>query len=138
MRLADERDTSAIRQALLDLQEYAKAYDFAVGVNFTLATSNLADAVADGRGYVIDGYLVLVDKVTPWYSTQSVLQEWLVLKLYSGGTTSSIPPALKQIAKSLGCVCVISGDSSPVHIMAKTYRDAGWPTLTQSFYKRVP
>ena len=138
MRLADERDTSAIREALLRLQEYAKAYDFAVGVNFTLGAGAIADAVADGKGYVIDGYLVMVDKIIPWYSTQPVLQEWLVLKLYPGGKVDSIPPTLLVIARLMGCVCVISGDSSPTNIMAKAYSNAGWGHLTTSFYKRVP
>jgi len=82
--------------------------------------------------------LVLTAVVYPWYSTAPVLQEWLVLKLHSGGSVNSIPPALLAIAKERGCSVVITGDSSPISIVAEAYSQADFRPLTQSFYKEVP
>lgn len=137
MRLADGRDHGPIRGALLRLQEYAKKYKFAVGVDYTTAEAAVMAEVDSGCAYVVDGYLVLVNKVVPWYSTEPLLQEWLVLKLYAGGTVDSIPPALLAIAEQAGCKVVLTGDSSPVNIMANAYHKACFTPLTQSFYKEV-
>jgi hypothetical protein len=137
MRPADENDTSAIRGALDNLQQYASYYPWALDVDFDKACQVVADCVAEGKAYIIDGYLVLIDKIVPWYSNTPVLQEWLVVKVYGEGSVSSIPPALLQIAEQLGCAGVMTADSSPVNIMASAYRKAGFEPLTQSFFKKV-
>ena len=138
MRLADGRDHGPLRDALLRLQDYGKKYKFAVGVDYTTAEANVLHQVDTGNAYIIDGYLVLISVVVPWYATLPILQEWLVLKLYSGGSVNSIPPALLELAASKGCKLVITGDSSPVNIMADAYHKACFTPLTQSFYKEVP
>jgi hypothetical protein len=138
MRLADELDEGLIRAALTKLQEYAKTYGWAVGIDYETAVASIMAEVAEDNAYVIDGYLVLTAVVYPWYSTAPVLQEWLVLKLHSGGSVASIPPALLAIAKERGCSVVITGDSSPISIVAEAYSQADFKPLTQSFYKEVP
>lgn len=138
MRKADGRDHGPMRDALLRLQEYSKKYKFAVGVDYTSAEANVLHEIDMGNAYVIDGYLVLVSKVVPWYSTLPILQEWLVLKIYGGGDVNNIPPALLTIAAEQGCKVIITGDSSPVNIMATVYNKACFTPLTQSFYKEVP
>ena len=137
MRLATEDDTSAIRGALANLQQYASYYTWAFDIDFDKACQVVADYVAEGKAYIIDGYLVLVDKIVPWYSNTPVLQEWLVVKVYGEGSVSSIPPALLRLAEQLGCGGVMTADSSPVNIMASAYRKAGFEPLTQSFFKKV-
>ena len=135
MRLADDRDTSALRGACGRLLAYASKYDWAQGVDYQKACGILADRVAEGMVYIIDGYAVFIDKVVPWYSTKPYLEEWLTLRLYHGGTTASIPPALERIAKELGCCSVVGGDSSPVQLMTAAYEEANWRPLTKLFYK---
>lgn len=138
MRLADDRDTSALRSACERLIQFATVYNWAKGVSPEKAQSSLADWVAEGKVYIIDGYAVFIDVVTPWYSTLPYLEEWLTLRLYLGGSTASIPPALTEVAKQLGCVSVIGGDSSPVQLMTIAYEGAQWQPLTKMFYKDIP
>jgi hypothetical protein len=138
MRLADELDGGLIRTALKRLQEYASKYGWAVGVDYEAAVTSILAEVEEGNAYVVQGYLVLVATVYPWYSRLPVLQEWLVLKLENWGTVDSIPPALLTIAKERGCSVVITGDSSPIRIVADAYSNAGFKPLTKSFYKEVP
>lgn len=139
MRLATIFETPAILKALHRLQEYAAVYQWAGNVDFTKGSHAILDEVERGNAYIVDGYLVMVAKVQPWYTKDFILQEWLVLKVYDGyGTVDSVPNALLDIAKERGCSVVISADSSPVSIVAKAYADAGFEKLTQSFFMEVP
>lgn len=128
----------AISDALVKLQKYAKAYSWTNEVDFDKACSAVGDFIGQGKAYVIDGYLVMIDVIQPWYSNDSVLQEWLVLKLYDGGSVDSVPPALLAIAKERGCKSVATADSSPISIVADAYTRAGFLPLTRSFTKEVP
>ena len=138
MRLATEEDTRAIRDALWELHSYAKQYNWALEVDFDAGSSAVADCVAEGNAYIVDGFLVLVAVFLPWYSKGRVLQEWLVLKLSEGGDINEVPYALERIAKERDCSLIITADSSPVSIMARTYLGNGFAPLTKSFYRRVP
>lgn len=136
-RKAEQADAKAVFDALIKLAQYALKYEWAVGVDLSLATRNIFAAISQGQGYVIDGYLVMVDEVIPWYSERAILTEWLVLKLYNDGNVSSIPPALLEIAKERGIGMVMTADSSPVNIVAEAYKQAGFSQLTTSFFKVV-
>ena len=139
IRLADViEDRDALIAACKKLQEYAKAYSWTNEVSFDKGVSALQANILMGKGYLIDGYLVMLDIIQPWYSNDKVLQEWLVLKLYPGGTVNSIPPALLSIAQTLGCKSVISADSSPISIVENAYLVDGWRPLTRSFTMKVP
>lgn len=128
----------AISEALTKLHKYAKAYSWTNAIDFDKACQAVGYFSGQGNAYVVDGYLVMVDVVTPWYSNDNVLQEWLVLKLYDGGSVDSVPPALLAIAKERGCKSVITADSSPISIVADAYTRAGFLPLTRSFTKEVP
>jgi hypothetical protein len=130
-------DWAPVVDALIKLEAYAKEYKWAVGVDFSLATGAIYTAIKAGQGYIIDGYLVMLDEVKPWYSDEPILTEWLVMKLYPGGSVDSIPPALVQIAKQRGLKLVMTADSSPVNIVAGAYKRGGFSPLTTSFYKAV-
>jgi hypothetical protein len=136
-RWATLADDELIFKALLNLDRYSDKYDWAVGKDFGKACNSIADAIAAGNVAIVDGYLVCVDTVIPWYSNATVLQEWLVLKLEEGGNLASIPIALQEIAIGRGASLIMSADSSPVNIVAGAYKAAAFKPLTTSFYKVV-
>lgn len=136
-RKADLADLDCIYDALRGLEQYAKQYSWTNSVDFEKAYLTVWAEVLAGKAYVVEGYLVMTDVVTPWYSTDKVLQEWLVLKLYKKGSIGSVPVALLAIAKELGCKSVISADSSPVNIVGRAYEKAGYTPLTRSFTKGI-
>lgn len=123
--------------ALIRLERYASEYPWVGNIDFNKACDSVYLTAAAGDAYVIDGYLVLVDVIQPWYTNDKVLQEWLVLKLIhiDGQSVDSIPPALRQLARERGCSAVITADSSPVSIVAGAYKRADFKPLTTSFYK---
>lgn len=132
-----DEDSEAIIRALRKLQDYAKGYDFVHTIDFNVAAANVLTTVESGCASIIDGYLVLMEFLQPWYSEDWILQEWLVLKLYPGGSVDSIPPALKEIAAASECKVIITADSSPVNIVAQAYERAGFHKLTQSYCTKV-
>ena len=138
MRRFYRPDYHALVEAMTKLEKFASVYPWCIAPNFDKALDTVFEAEEQGNAYVVEGYLVLVDKLMPGYSTEYVLQEWLVLKLYDNGDLNKIPLALEALAKLNNCRLVITADSSPVNIMAKAYNNAGFSPLTQSFYKRVP
>lgn len=140
-RLADRTDTdgTAIAEAVLKLQEYAQAYNWAQDISFLKALETVYETVDEGNAYIVDGILVLVNEFAPWYSNTKVLQEWLVLRVYpsvSGGV-AEVPKALLEIAKQRECATLITADSSPISIVADAYKAAGFQPLTRSFFKKV-
>jgi hypothetical protein len=135
-RLLSYTDLPDLRAALKKLQAFAASYDWAVGIDFDKATDAIIHEANSGNALVVDGYLVMVAEVTPWYSRDKLLQEWLVLKL-TNGDVSNVPTALTQVAAERGCSLVITADSSPISIVADAYKAAGFSTLTRSFYKRL-
>lgn len=128
-----------VTEALLKLRDYASQYKWANAIDFDKACASVQQTYDDGCAYVVDGYLVLIDVIQPWYSNDKILQEWLVLKLehIEGQSVDSIPPALLAIAKERGCKSVITADSSPVNIVAGAYQRAGFTPLTTSFFKVI-
>ena len=136
-RWATYDDSNLIFKAILKLDRYSDNYDWAIGKDLVKACDSIADAIQAGNAAIVDGYLVCVEVITPWYSNAKVLQEWLVLKLEDGGSTASIPIALQEIAIGRGASLIMSADSSPVNIVAGAYKAAAFKPLTTSFYKVV-
>ena len=123
--------------ALTRLRAFAESYDWVGTIDWDKGTAIVHETIMAGNAYMVDGYLVLTEVVCPWYTKDKLLQEWLVLKVESGGKVASIPPALETIAAANNCVAVISADSSPVQLVAAAYKEAGYKALTNSFYKVV-
>lgn len=130
-------DWPDIRQAILKLDHYAENYDWAVGKDLDKACTSISDAIVLGNVLIVDGYMVCVAIITPWYSNEEVLQEWLVLKIADGGSIKSVPLALEEVAMGLGIKLIMSADSSPVNIVAGAYKEAAFKPLTTSFYKVI-
>lgn len=136
-RQATLADMGAVDVGLRALQPHADRYPFIATTSLRKAYGSIEHAIITNNGFVVDGYLVLIEVIQPWFSEDTVLQEWFVMKLYDGGSVANIPPTLMRIAHDLGCKIVITADSSPVQIVATAYKQAGFHPLTQSFCKKV-
>ena len=134
-RPVTDNDTPHIVAAIKKLDAYAKSYLWVGNVDYDKVYQTIDDVIAAGKAFVVSGYLVLVDVISPWYTSDLILEEWLVLKLYAGGSVDHIPSALEELRVLFNCSAVVSGDSSPVNIMAGAYKRAGYLPLTTSFYK---
>jgi len=136
-RQATLADMGAVVKGLWALKPHADKYAFVASTSLRKAQASIEHAILTNHAFVVDGYLVLIDVMQPWFSEDTVLQEWFVMKLYDGGTVANIPPTLMRIASDLGCKIVITADSSPVQIVATAYKQAGFHPLTQSFCQKV-
>lgn len=136
-RWAEISDLSAVHDSLVLMEQRAAKYPFVITTSLRKAMQSVEHAIMTHNAVVIDGYLVLVDVVKPWYSEDAILQEWYVMRIYPGGNVSSIPPALKALAVDVGCSIIMTADSSPVQIVAAAYEAAGFTKLTQSFCTKV-
>jgi hypothetical protein len=144
MNLVTDKMWPEIRAALVKfyelVQKHPEYYTWAYGLEFEKACWSIRHAVAMGKVYYIDGYIVCIDVVTPWYSEKPVLQEWLTLRIEtnrSNGGCERIPQALRDLAVELGCAIVMTADSSAVSVMEDTYKANGYKPLTRSFYSEV-
>jgi hypothetical protein len=138
MRLATAEDRGALVEACKRLAAYAVKYKWVGEVDYEKGLTALFAEVDKGNAYVIEGYIVFVDEITPWYTQDRLLQEWLVMRLhYVHGELSKVPSALLAIAKARACVGVLGNDSSPVPIVAAAYEGDGWLALTKSYFKEV-
>lgn len=111
--------------------------DWAAGSNIEKAVTAVKAACEDGAGYMVDGYLVLVDVVSPWHSDNLVLHEWLVLKVYPGGSISSVPKALIELSKEYGCYGIACGDTSVRATLAAAYAEAGFTPLGKTLFRKT-
>lgn len=136
-----EEFAKPLRRALARLAGLVESnpdhYEFAKGFNFDLAVYNMEEALLQNKAYYIDGYLVFIDTIHPWWGGVPVLQEWFTIRVGDEGTTMSIPPALLEIADGLGCRAVLGGDSSPVGLVARAYEANGFTPLTKQYFKEV-
>jgi hypothetical protein len=134
-RFATSEDLPALRIACDKLELFARKYEWSIKYDFAIGLSNLISAVTSGKALIVDGYLVCIDVINPWYGKANIVQEWLVLKLYDGGTVDSVPKGLELFARTIGADMIMSADSSPVKIVAGAYEGAAFKPLTTSFYK---
>lgn len=130
-------DAVAVEAALKKFQSLGATFGHVKTMSFERAMQQVTTAIANRDAYIIDGYLVMVDEVQPWYTEDKFLQEWLVVKVYRpiNQSISSIPAALEKIAVERGCIGIISADTAPAQLVAQAYKDAGFKPLTTSFYK---
>lgn len=137
MRPVDPSDTGAIVEALYRFASRGSEYPSLNKPDFEKGMVEIWNRVDAGDAYVVDGYLVIVKVVTPWYTQESVLSELLVCKLYKGDITQ-VPKALEQLARDRGCVSVVCSDSSSHKSLAGAYQAAGFIPLPTPFYKDTP
>lgn len=96
-----------------------------------------AEDRAAGRGrwgcHRFGAYILLWDLVTPWYSSEEVLIEDLLLKVYPEDATRTLQEVLIQdipeLARTLGVRYVFTGDTQGKFYMGQQYAKAGYSLL---------
>lgn len=82
----------------------------------------------DNEAALVDGFLVVYNVGTTWYSDQRMLEEIMVLRVYPGGDFYNVPKYLEAKAKEHGCAMVAVGTalarSDPA--LVKMYEKAGY------------
>lgn len=89
------------------------------------------------KAWLVDGYLVLYDVGSDWYSDKTYLIEQLILRVYK--TEAPVEVAinfLAERAKFHGCVMVAAGDTQ-CGIMTPKYQAAGYSVLGTQLYKEI-
>jgi hypothetical protein len=97
----------------------------------------LGQATYEGRAWIADGYLVLYDIGSDWYTDKVYLIEQLILKVYKTDEPVTTAIAfLEQRARLHGCVMVAAGDTQ-VGYMTPKYQAAGYSVLGTQLYKEI-
>ncbi len=131
------QDITAIEAVMRKQARRISKRPWATASDIEKAVEAVLAACANGGGYMVDGYLVLVDVVVPWHSHQPILHEWLVLKVYHGGSIHSVPNALLQLEKALGCCGIVGGDTSVTATLAAAYAEAGFTPHGKTFFRKT-
>lgn len=137
-RLAESTDLAAVHRAAVRCVRREASYLAVAPINVDKACANASRAISEGNAYIVGGYFVLAEAVSPWYSDVRVLQESLVMRVYPGGNALDVAKALQDIAARLGCSWVATGDMGKYQLMAKAYLAEGFQPQPPSFYKGVP
>lgn len=88
---------------------------------------------------IVDGYLVVYDIGSTWYSDKLMLEEVMVLCVYPGGDFKNVPRYLEAKARECGCAFVAVGTA-----LARTdaalvamYESAGYQTAAVQLTKTL-
>lgn len=138
VRLFNDTDWEDAEKALIKFGKRGAKYPWVRELDWAQVFNTLRLAMECGGAYVVEGYLVVVDVVTPWYTRDKVLQEGLVLRIRDGGTVDDVVKALDDIAKLHGCVLITTGDTTGAGIMSRAYSRAGYKAQPPTFFKRTP
>lgn len=118
--------------ALIEMKEISPAA-FMKYTDVTTAYNYMQSA----RARVVDGYFILYDIGSPWYSQEKFLIEDLIIRIYP--TTKRVEvaiDALSRIAEHHGLKAVIAGDTQ-IGYMAPKYLAKGFVTLGTQLMKDI-
>lgn len=78
--------------------------------------------------WLVDGYLVYFEVGTPWYSTQQILSELLIVRVGPGGTLRGVAQFLREQARAAGAALVAVGTtfSRSDRALARLYQAEGF------------
>ena len=86
-------------------------------------------------------YVLVWDVARPWYATEEVLIEDLLIKVYPEDTSVSLRAVLTEhlpaLARELGVPLVFTGDTQGQSIMERAYESAGYTRLGGQFMLEV-
>lgn len=135
MRLATESDMPSIMQAAWATFNRSPAPQMAI---MTPADAELTirNAIHQGRAYIVEHVLIVVDDGCPPFSSTRTLFEQLVLKLASKGNVSAAVAALDDIARARDCTHIAVGDTQ-IGKMVPYYEAAGFMPLGVQLFKEV-
>lgn len=93
----------------------------------------------DSMSALVDGYLVVYDIGETWYSAHRILEEIMVIQIYTGGRFSNVPKFLESKAKAHGCAMVSVGTalarSDPA--LVKVYEKVGYQVAAVQLTKTI-
>jgi hypothetical protein len=103
--------------------------------NIDIAIRNVRFAMAEQRAYYVDGYFIMVDEGSDWYTDKKYLIEQIILKIHPTHAPVSVAiAALDRIREEHGCVAIAAGDTQ-VGYMTPHYHAAGYTTLGTQLFK---
>lgn len=101
------------------------------------AARSVMEWLRSGDAYVVGGYFIAAYTGTTWYSDKEILFEEIILKLYpTCETVMTAVEALETLARELGCVGVIAGDTQ-IGYMLPFYKGAGYQAIGTQLYKEI-
>ena len=109
---------------------HTKLYEWPVVLQHLLAQQELGLA---GMSY---GCLVITSIGSPWFTSEEMLIEDFVMKLYDTGVPSVIPEVLARMAAARGLRYVAAGDTQTGR-MAHNYRRRGFVCIGEQFLLEV-
>ena len=137
MRLADESDCPAIERKLLWMLKANPEHQMQYA-DTEVAFAYVRQAMREGRAYYLDGYFIMVDVGSDWYTSRKYLIEQIILKIHPTTSPVSVAiAALDRIREIHGCVAIAAGDTQ-VGYMTPHYHAAGYITLGTQLFKGEP
>ena len=136
MRRAALEDLPFIHAALIHHRPALETRGFVVEADLDTAYNSLCYEISKGNGYIVQDFLVMANVITPWYSLDTVLQEWFTMSLKANPQGADrIVPFLEELAKQKKSSMIMTGDASK--LLSPLWLSCGMLPCGKSFYKRV-
>lgn len=134
MRKAEKLDLDVVMQKLKAMLDYSPAPQMRYA-DYHVAMASVVRAMREGRAYICNGYFIMVDVGSDWYTDRRYLIEQIILKVYDAPhTVASAIAGLEEIAKEHGCHAIAVGDTQ-VGYMTPLYQAAGFTTIGTQLIK---
>jgi hypothetical protein len=99
------------------------------------AKASLMQGARNNRAYMVDGYLVVFDLMSPWHSEVTLLIEEFVLRVYPTSHSPSVVPEFLDAMRVMhNAAYIVSGDGQ-VGAMSKHYLAAGYRKIGEQYMK---
>lgn len=99
------------------------------------AKASLMEAARRNRAYMVDGYLVVFDLMSPWHSDITILIEEFVLRVQATNQPPSVIPEFLDAMRVMHrAAYIVSGDGQ-VGAMSQHYLAAGYRKIGEQFMK---
>lgn len=137
MRQATNTDLPAIEKAYNRLLESSNAEHMKHADKDT-ALQYIQEAISIGHAWFYDGYFILFDIGSPWFSKTKMLIEEIIIRVYP--TSEPVENAIKALDKlrdEFGCMAVAVGDTQIGHMSLK-YISQGYKVLGTQLMKDAP
>lgn len=131
-RVADGSDIKAALDALIEMKTRSPAAQMKYTDPMT-AWRYMVSA----KTRVVDGYFILFDVGSPWYSSDKFLIEDLIIRIYPTDKPVEVAiDALSELALYYGCKAVVAGDTQ-IGYMRPKYEAQGFVVLGTQLMKEV-
>jgi hypothetical protein len=138
MRKATNQDVPAIMAALLAMLPKANGRGQMAYAEPMEAELSVRHAIFQERAVIVDGYFIMFDVGSPWYTTKRYLIEDIILKIEkTDAPVDTAIQALDVLARKYGCDAIAVGDTQ-IGYMTPKYINHGYATLGTQLFKGVP